>query len=331
MSVSLCLFGQSEYSRVDELASKRVPLKLKKDPVVLALYLGSLGENEAERVRAIAIFLMNNYQYDHRVIKGIKGDYDARNLLKMKRIVCRHYAYLFKVLCNEIGIECEVVSGYVPNGWFPNSSWIKRSFRWSTHAWNAVKVNGKWELVDLTWADISNTDTNHKAMKKGKQNVKVIAEKYYMPEPESMLKDHCPINPMWQLVPNPISKKTFRFHKRKMFQETPQFDSPYAYNDTIEKYLDMRKTPRYLGLSLDAYRYSEFQGSQLAQLYIDAGDEILAETPRYSRTKNTYKAAEEMYRKATKYRGNHYADFIAKHKIMLCGIGIERLDRLGRE
>jgi hypothetical protein len=324
-------FAESNFARVDELASKRIPLKLKKDPVVLALYLGSLGKNDAERVRSIAVYLMNNFKYDHRIIKGIKGDYNARTLLKKKSIVCRHYAYLFKFLCNEIGLECEVVTGYVPNGYIPNSAWIKRSFRWATHAWNAVKVNGKWELVDLTWADAAHTDTENPAMKRRKATVKIVDERYYMPDPKDLLRDHLPVNPMWQLVENPISKKTFRFHKRKRFEQAPQFDSQYAFNDTIDKYYGLDKSARFLELSLDAYRFSQVPGAQLAQLYIDAGDEILADIPRYLRTKSTYGEAKKMYRSATRYRGNHYVDFIAKHKMMLCDLGVARLDRLGRK
>lgn len=62
--------------------------------------------------------------------------------------VCEEYAQSFKKICDLLEIEAEVIKGYVRNdareiGSLPNST---------NHAWNAVKIDGKWLILDATWA-----------------------------------------------------------------------------------------------------------------------------------------------------------------------------------
>lgn len=62
--------------------------------------------------------------------------------------VCEEYAQSFKKICDLLNIEAEVIKGYVRNdakeiGTLPNST---------NHAWNALKINGKWLILDATWA-----------------------------------------------------------------------------------------------------------------------------------------------------------------------------------
>ena len=62
--------------------------------------------------------------------------------------VCEEYAQSFKKVCDLIGVEAAVIKGYVRNdaseiGKIPNST---------NHAWNAVKIEGNWLILDATWA-----------------------------------------------------------------------------------------------------------------------------------------------------------------------------------
>lgn len=59
---------------------------------------------------------------------------DAYGILVLKRGVCAGYADAFNVCANRAGIKCEVVES-------------------STHAWNKVKLNGKWYHIDSCWND----------------------------------------------------------------------------------------------------------------------------------------------------------------------------------
>lgn len=55
--------------------------------------------------------------------------------------VCASYAGAFKLLCDEAGVECIVVTGYLDGS--------------VAHAWNKVYINDRWQIVDVT-----NNDTD---------------------------------------------------------------------------------------------------------------------------------------------------------------------------
>ena len=81
---------------------------------------------------AIYPVLGNNYEYDKEIYHSAYGffyDYNA---------VCAGYTLTYSYLMKQLGIECEYVS----------SSAME-------HAWNKIKLDGKWYNVDLTF---DNTD-----------------------------------------------------------------------------------------------------------------------------------------------------------------------------
>ena len=53
--------------------------------------------------------------------------------------ICMGYAALYCALLSELGLDCRYISGIV-----------EETFN---HAWNILKLNGKWYAVDLTWGD----------------------------------------------------------------------------------------------------------------------------------------------------------------------------------
>lgn len=59
------------------------------------------------------------------------------------KAVCEGYAKLFEYLCYCYGINCTTVSGTADEG---------------DHMWNAVKPNGNWTMVDVTWDDAEEDD-----------------------------------------------------------------------------------------------------------------------------------------------------------------------------
>lgn len=58
--------------------------------------------------------------------------------------VCDGFSKTFSLLCNMEGIDAVRISGNVPTG---------------MHAWNKVKINNVWYVVDITWS-VTNTDAN---------------------------------------------------------------------------------------------------------------------------------------------------------------------------
>ena len=62
-----------------------------------------------------------------------------------KPVVCEGYARAFKMLCDEAGIPCALISGKGNGG---------------AHMWNAVQMDdGKWYAVDVTWDDSGDPST----------------------------------------------------------------------------------------------------------------------------------------------------------------------------
>ena len=57
--------------------------------------------------------------------------------------VCEGYARCYKILMNKAGVETQYVSG----GYYDEND------KYHGHAWNIVKIDGKWYHVDVTWDD----------------------------------------------------------------------------------------------------------------------------------------------------------------------------------
>lgn len=67
----------------------------------------------------------------------------AHSALVEKVTVCAGYAKAFKILCDEYGIPCILVSG----------TGVNSTGNSEAHMWNYVLVDGAWYAVDCTWDD----------------------------------------------------------------------------------------------------------------------------------------------------------------------------------
>lgn len=107
-------------------------MKKEYDAVVTAFVAGA-NKNWSDMEKALYIndYLCTNCEYDLTYSK-----YDAYNVLVEKTAVCQGYALAFKELANQLGLECTLVTSSTLN-----------------HAWDMVKINGKYYMVDSTWND----------------------------------------------------------------------------------------------------------------------------------------------------------------------------------
>ncbi len=105
---------------------------------------------------------------------------------KNKTGVCEEYAQSFKKICDLLHIESEVIKGYVRN----NAREIGKISKSTNHAWNAVKVNGKWIILDATWA--AGSEYNGKWIRN--------FNNYFFDIPkDKILKTHYPEDQLWVL------------------------------------------------------------------------------------------------------------------------------------
>lgn len=98
-----------------------------------------------------------DYSYYHTITGGLLAKYNHQG-------VCECYAKLFKLLCNECGIPCILVSG--------GSTRDRNGNVIADHIWNYVQMeDGKWYLVDATWDDDESAYPDHTYFLAGSETV----------------------------------------------------------------------------------------------------------------------------------------------------------------
>lgn len=106
------------------------------------------GMSDLEKELAINQYLCDTAEYDMDALENAEDNdfaevdeeyndsFTPYGVLLNKVGVCASYAGAFKLLADEAGLECIVVTGNL-EGELP-------------HAWNKVKVDGEWQIVDST-------------------------------------------------------------------------------------------------------------------------------------------------------------------------------------
>lgn len=103
--------------------------------------LAGLNGTDYQNIMFIHDYLINNIEYDSTYEAA--GSYSIYGALIGKKCVCEGYAKAFKYLTNAAGYECELMQGTGTNS----------QGETETHAWNCIKCDGTWYLIDVTWDD----------------------------------------------------------------------------------------------------------------------------------------------------------------------------------
>ena len=98
--------------------------------------------SDVEKMRAVHDYLVKNTTYYYGYYDRADCHDQLKNILSNKIAVCQGYAVAFYVFMKELGIPCTLLTGNANNG---NGM--------EDHAWNAVKIDGYWYFVDVTWDD----------------------------------------------------------------------------------------------------------------------------------------------------------------------------------
>ncbi len=106
------------------------------------------GMSELEKELAINAYLLETCEYDDAALENAEENdfyyvdeefndsFTAYGALLNGKCVCAGYAAAFKLLADAAGLECVVVTGTL-EGNLP-------------HAWNKVRIDGEWEILDVT-------------------------------------------------------------------------------------------------------------------------------------------------------------------------------------
>lgn len=214
---SYLLRAQVNYGRVDSI-STYVPDSLTKVGEI-ATYLTRDLDGEAEKLRAIYIWVSHNITYDIQSINTDKR-YASDNeivleVLANRKGLCQHYSELLLAMCNSVGLKCFVIGGFTQQ-----VSGIIDDY---SHAWNGVLIENEYSLIDATWAA---------GYLVGNKYVHKFRDEFFMIKPQTFIQTHIPFDPIWQFLDYPLSYDEFH-HQDLVLQENKSF---YNFPDSIVQY-----------------------------------------------------------------------------------------------
>jgi transglutaminase/protease-like cytokinesis protein 3 len=161
-----------------------------------------------EKARAIYAWIAMNVSYDvkgmtntkstsfsyrtqeekRQIEKKMEEDL-ALKTMKKKKAVCQGYSTLYKILCDQTSLECEIITGTSKTTFND----IGKAPGRMDHAWNAVKIKGKWKLVDATWGAGFLDQSTGKFKKK-------YSGFYFFTDPNKFILKHYPKETKWLLT-----------------------------------------------------------------------------------------------------------------------------------
>lgn len=114
-----------------------------------------------DQYKNIQDYISSHTAYNHEYLQDETGyrekhpdvlPYNAYGLLAdHDKVVCESYAKSYKALCDAVGLPCVFVAGY--------SAQEPGQFSSIDHAWNYIKIDGKWYAIDCTWDDYDKNKT----------------------------------------------------------------------------------------------------------------------------------------------------------------------------
>ncbi|HEY3999288.1 MAG TPA: transglutaminase domain-containing protein [Candidatus Xenobia bacterium] len=115
--------------------------------------------------------------------------------LMRRRAVCGGYARLYEALCQAAGLEVAFIPG---NG--RGIEDLRPGQKFINHAWNAVRLDGGWRLVDVTWG--AGYIQDHAF-------VPHLEPFYFCTPPEQFIYTHFPREAKWQQLSTPYTQAAY--------------------------------------------------------------------------------------------------------------------------
>lgn len=133
----LCLLFQTGNTKYLTKVNKKVVKETKK--VIKQQIKPDM--TQVEKVKAIHDYLVLHTAYDYKNYQKNtipSSSYSPEGVLLYGSGVCQGYAETFLLFMEVLEIPCQIIIGK-GNG--------------EAHAWNIVKIEGKWYQIDVTWDD----------------------------------------------------------------------------------------------------------------------------------------------------------------------------------
>nr|WP_319564375.1 transglutaminase domain-containing protein [uncultured Rhodoferax sp.] len=175
------------------------PTSITQSVAALAAYLSGVGPDDLSRARALYRWVTKNINYDVEGLRsGKPGNQNPDAVLQRRLAVCEGYVRLGESIGRAMGLDILGINGWSKGyGYTPG----QRFSGPADHAWNSVRVDGQWRLMDLTWgAGIIDQQMHF---------VRAFQEHYFLTSPDVFVIDHLPQVPSWQLLERPITAEQY--------------------------------------------------------------------------------------------------------------------------
>ena len=210
-------------------------------------YLIEPTQTQAERVEVFFYWMAQHIVYDVKSYQSGAYLTNKNSILETKRGVCEDYANLFQRFCDRSGIECYKVGGFAKGFSYEKGDKLEVN-----HAWNVVKVEGKYQFVDITWGS-GYVDFNNKGRLTYYQE---LGLNQVLTRSDEFRKEHLAAHPMWQLTETPISYEQFIRHEN-LGDMRPPYQTDFAYQDSITKFAQLSKPEQAIMEAVEMYRFHE--------------------------------------------------------------------------
>lgn len=177
------------------------PDSLSHDFATLACHLVAPARDDWDRVRAIFRWITEHIHYDDAAYNSKQhGPGDALRTLETRQGVCGDFAELFVALARAAGMDAVTITGWSKTKELPPGTRLERP----DHAWNAVRIEGRWQLMDVTWAEGFGNDESGKLV-----TTKRFDDSWFAMQPSAFVMQHLPEDPSWQFLADPVSLDEF--------------------------------------------------------------------------------------------------------------------------
>ena len=193
---SIADIARQDFSQIDRQAKQ---LNYSGTSVTeLANLLAQNTQTESEKARIIYAWIAQHITYDvaaflDAVNNDNYPDVTATKVLRDRTTICSGFSNLYYALAEAMNLESAIIIGYAKGATPEDEDRVN-------HAWNSVKINGAWYLLDATWGAGSVKDN------------KFIAEYkpyYFATAPEEFIDNHYPEDRGWQLLERTYTRTEF--------------------------------------------------------------------------------------------------------------------------
>jgi transglutaminase-like putative cysteine protease len=178
-------------------------------------YFAARIDDPRRRVKALHDYVVLRLTYDQRALELIQSkdfarvpSQEAEAVFAARTGVCEGYARLMVALGKAAGVEIAYITGYIRDAQrraepADSEATMKSALEGYSHAWNAVKLDGRWWLLDATWDDPTG---DRPAPESGTAEVDST---FLFTPPRLFALNHLPEEEAWQLLEEPLSTGDF--------------------------------------------------------------------------------------------------------------------------